>query len=220
MSKLKSKKYAMSSSRRRSLFGLCLLSVAFLVWLDHQGRSTGTISTFSVTQKSDSANPLDFEKYHGRIFTVSKVVDGDTLDIDIPDGNYQRTRIRLLGIDTPETKSPAVEIMYFGPEAAKFTAKTALGKKVCVFLDSISPARDKYGRILAYIQLPDGNFLNELLLKEGFAYADLRFRHSFYNKYPQLEALARNQKKGLWQNAAREQLPKWLQRKKPKLLLK
>ena len=43
-------------------------------------------------------------------------------------------------------------------------------------------------RLLAYIELPDGRFLNEELLSEGFAYADLRFRHSYYQKYQQLEA--------------------------------
>jgi len=58
------------------------------------------------------------------------------------------------------------------------------------------------------------------LLIEGFAYADLRFRHSFYNKYPQLEASARRDTKGLWEKVTREQLPKWLQQRKPNLLLK
>jgi endonuclease YncB( thermonuclease family) len=61
--------------------------------------------------------------------------------------------------------------------------------------------------------------LNEVLVAEGFAYADLRFRHSFYNKYKQLEATARSQKKGLWKEVTRSQLPEWLQRKKPNLLL-
>jgi micrococcal nuclease len=100
--------------------------------------------------------------------------------------------------------------MYFGPEAAGFTRESTLGKQVTVYLDEGS-TRGKYGRLLAYVKLPDGRFLNEALLSEGFAYADLRFRHSFYNKYRQLEAAARGQKKGLWLKVTPEQMPKWRQ---------
>jgi micrococcal nuclease len=107
--------------------------------------------------------------------------------------------------------------MYFGPEAADFTTKSSLGKQVTVYLEEHS-TRDKYGRLLAYVKLPDGKFLNEALLAEGFAYADVRFRHSFYHKYQQLEAAARSQKKGLWEKATRDQLPEWLQERNPKLL--
>jgi micrococcal nuclease len=100
--------------------------------------------------------------------------------------------------------------MYFGPEAAEFTKKLVLEKPVTVYLDE-TRTRDnkKYNRLLAYITLPDGGFLNEVLLSEGFAYADLRFKHDFYNKYKQLEGVARTNKKGLWRNVTPEQMPKW-----------
>lgn len=161
----------------------------------------------------------DFDKYHEKTFTVINVVDGDTIDIDVPDRQYRRTRIRLWGIDTPETKSPKYGVMYFGPQAAEYTNKLALGKQVTVYLDDQNRTRGKYGRLLAYVQLPDRRFLNKLLVTEGFAYADLRFRHSLYHKYSQLEASARSSKKGLWRKVTRHQLPEWLQREKPNLLL-
>ena len=169
-------------------------------------------------QTSEQAKASDFEKYHAKTFTVAGVVDGDTIDIDIPDGEYNRTRIRLWGIDTPETKHPEVGVMYFGPQAAEFATKLVLGRQVTVYLEE-HRTRGYYGRLLAYVQLPDRGFLNEVLLTEGFAYADLRFKHSFFNKYKQLEANARSQKKGLWPKVSREQLPEWLQRKKTTLLL-
>lgn len=78
--------------------------------------------------------------------------------------------------------------MYFGPEAAEFTKQLSFGKHVTIYLDTSNRTRDKYERLLAYVQLPDDRFLNEVLVAEGFAYADVRFRHSFYNKYKQLEA--------------------------------
>ena len=160
----------------------------------------------------------DIEKYHAKNFAIVNVVDGDTIDIDILDGRHNQTRIRLWGIDTPETNSETRGVMYFGPEAAEFARELVLGEDVSVYLEAEKHTRDKYDRLLAYVQLPDGRFLNEVLVSEGFAYADLRFRHSLYNKYKQLEASARSSKKGLWENVTREQLPEWLQRMRPSLL--
>jgi len=204
----------MSKHRRTGLIVVGLLAAMLTVWFDHSqlGRRWWRQAESRQPARSD-----DLEKYHAKTFTVVNVVDGDTLDIDIADGKYDHTRIRLWGIDTPETKNPETGVMYFGPEAAEFTRKSAFGKQVTVYLDE-TRTRDKYDRLLAYIKLPDGGFLNEVLLTEGFAYADLRFRHDFYNKYKQLESGARGRKKGLWQKVTREQLPEWLQREKPNLL--
>ncbi len=206
--------YAMSRRSKAGLIALFVLLAAVAVLIDH-GPVSKTLP--SVPKSEDRLKAYDLEKYHGKSFTVVKVVDGDTIDIDIPDGNYPHTRIRLWGIDTPETKSPKVGIMYFGPQAAQFTKKLTLEKEVTVYLEE-RRTRGKYGRLLAYVQLSDKRYLNEALLTEGYAYADLRFRHSFYNKYKQLESAARSGKKGLWAEVTREQLPEWLQRMKPNLL--
>ncbi len=208
--------YAMSRRRRTGIIVLCLLVAALFIWLDH---SPIRRKWQRQPKSAEQRKAYDFEKYHDKTFTVVKVVDGDTIDIDIPDGKYNHTRIRLWGIDTPETKNPKVGVMYFGPQAAEFTRKLTLGKHVTVYLEE-HRTRGYYGRLLAYVQLPDRRFLNKVLLSEGFAYADLRFRHSFYNKYKQSEAAARSQKKGLWEKVAREQLPEWLQRMRPNLLNK
>jgi hypothetical protein len=125
-SKQKKTAFAMSKRRHSSIFILCLLLVAAFVWLDH----SSIRHIWQAQPKSkEQAKAYDFEKYHKKTFTIVNVVDGDTIDIDIPDGKYERTRIRLWGIDTPETKNPEVGIMYFGPEAADFTTKSALGKQ-------------------------------------------------------------------------------------------
>jgi len=207
----------MSRHRRAGIIVLCLLLVMVFVWLDH----SPIRSKWRPQPKSEEqAKAYDFQKYHTKTFTVVNVVDGDTIDIDIPDGQYENTRIRLWGIDTPETKNPNVGVMYFGPEAAVFARKLVLGKPVTVYLDEGNNTRGKYGRLLAYVKLPNDGFLNEVLLKGGYAYADVRFRHSLYNKYGQLDASARSLKKGLWEKVTREQLPEWLQRMNPNLLNK
>jgi len=206
----------MSRRRRAGIIIVCLLAPALLIRLDH---TSATRKRQPRSGSEQQARAYDLEEYHSKSFTVVNVVDGDTIDIDVPDGEYEHTRIRLWGIDTPETKNPKLGVMYFGPEAAEFTKKVALGQEVQVYLDEGNRTRGYYGRVLAYVQLPDKSFLNEVLVAEGFAYADVRFRHSLYNKYKQLESAARGQQKGLWREVTREQLPEWLQEKKPTLLL-
>jgi endonuclease YncB( thermonuclease family) len=200
--------FAISRRRRNGIVFLCLLILTFLVWLDHS--LVGHRPYFEL-KSEEQTKDSDVEKYHGKDFTVVNVIDGDTFDIDIPDGRYERTRVRLLGIDTPETSGEESGVLYFGQEAAEFTKKLILGKSITIYLDSPNPTRGKYGRLLAYVKLPDGRFLNEILLTEGYAYADPRFSHSFYNKYRQLQEAARSAKKGLWQNVTPDKLPQWLQ---------
>ncbi len=207
--------YAMSRRQRLALTILCLLAALFAVCFDYSCHNHKQQSTSSQQHAAVS----DYERYNDKMFGVVKVIDGDTIYIDIPDGNDVQTRVRLLGVDTPETKNPKTGVMYFGPQASEFTKKSAQGKIVRIFLDA-KKSRDKYNRILAYVQLPDGKFLNEELLSEGFAYADVRFKHSYYHKYMQLESVAKRAKKGLWHDVTYDQLPQWRQKREPNLLLK
>lgn len=204
----------MSRRRKSSVIIFSLLVAAVFIWLDH---SQIVQNWQRQPDSQEQTKTSDFQKYHAKTFTVANVVDGDTIDIDIPDGQYEHTRIRLWGVDTPETKNPQTGVMYFGPEAAEFTRKLVLGKPVTIYLEE-HRTRDKYRRLLAYVQLPDKNYLNEVLVAEGFAYADVRFRHSFYHKYKQLESVARGQKKGLWLGVTPERMPQWRQGERSNLL--
>ena len=142
-----------------------------------------------------------------------RVVDGDTLHLDAPDLGSDSTKVRLLGIDAPEMGTNKNEKMYFAEEATALAKRLALGKEVGVYLDERAGSRDRYQRLLAYIELPDGRFLNEELLSQGHVYAERRFRHGYYQKYVQLEAGARALKQGLWKNVTPEQMPPWLQKR-------
>lgn len=95
---------------------------------------------------------------------VERVVDGDTF-IAVVAG--QRERIRLIGVDTPETVDPDRPVQPYGKQASNF-AKHMLGGRTVRLVGDVEP-RDKYGRLLAYVWLPDGTFWNALLAAEGYA---------------------------------------------------
>ncbi len=201
---------ALSRRQRAILVGLGLLATALLAWLDRYGISVPGSRPSSSRQQTLAT---DMERYHGQSFEVVRVVDGDTLHLGAPDLGGNSTKVRLLGIDAPEMGANRSERMYYAEEATAFAKRLALHQKVRVYLDERAGSRDRYQRLLAYIELPDGKFLNEELLSEGYAYADRRFRHSYYQKYLQLEASARSLGKGLWKNVKPEQMPPWLQKR-------
>ena len=98
--------------------------------------------------------------------TMARIVDGDTIDVTI-DGH--RERVRLIGIDTPETKKENTPVQCFGPEATKFTT-SLLPVGTPLHLERDVVGRDDYGRLLAYVYVAgDGMFVNLRIIREGFA---------------------------------------------------
>lgn len=189
-----------------------LTLAALLIGLD-RGVTRPRWSQF-LSSRQQTIN-ADLARYDRKAFAVVRVVDGDTLHLDEPDNGGRITKVRLLGIDAPEMGNARGKPMYFAQEATKFATELSLGQVVTVYLDEAAGSRDKYGRLLAYLVLPDGRFLNEELLLGGYVYADLRFRHSYYYKYKQLEAGARAAKAGLWAAVSPEQMPAWRQESRP-----
>ncbi len=169
----------------------------------HIGRTVKTVLT------APAASEID-----GRQCLVSDVVDGDTLDLDA--GQLGTIRIRLIGVDTPETKNPKTPVMYFGPQASDYTKRLCMDKQVRVETDSIAGSKDRYGRTLAYIWIGD-ILLNEKLIADGFGYADVRFKHTRYNQFLAAQQEAIGAKRGLWKGVTRSQFPLWLQRENPSL---
>lgn len=185
-----------SKYSRRALMVLALVGVvALLVWADRLGLfGTG-------------GGP-DYQRYHDKQFTVTKVVDGDTLDVGVPDATTGKdfTRIRLWGVDTPEVHGG---VAHFGPEASAYSKEQALHRAVRLELDP-SEVRGKYGRVLAYVYLPDGRMLNRELIRLGLGYADPRFSHDFEDEFALLQRDARQAGRGLWADITKDKLPKYL----------
>jgi micrococcal nuclease len=127
--------------------------------------------------------------------TVTDVIDGDTIDVRV---GREVIRVRLLGIDTPETKDPRRPVQCFGPEAASRTEQL-LPPGTIVQLEADRETNDVFGRTLAYVHRNDGLFVNLSLLSEGFADVLIispNVAHS--NEFRAAVAAARSAQKGLW----------------------
>jgi micrococcal nuclease len=124
--------------------------------------------------------------------TVVRVVDGDTIEVRIGLG---QARVRLVSVDTPEVRDPAE---CFGEEASERT-RELLRPGTKVRLERDVTDRDRFGRLLRYVFLPDGRLLSAVLVAEG--YAEVVFyppdrRH--LEALMETEQIAREQGRGLW----------------------
>lgn len=139
------------------------------------------------------------KRYDGKTFRVARVIDGDTLDLDVPDGDKPTTRVRLWGIDTPELARPSEKKPAdpFANEAASYARALALSQDVIVRIEP-HQVRDKYERLLAYIELPDRSLLNERLIEKGLAKAVPEFPHRLMDRFAIVEEDARKAKRGMW----------------------
>jgi micrococcal nuclease len=133
--------------------------------------------------------------------TVDRVVDGDTIRIVAAGGRSER--VRLIGIDTPETKDPRRPVQCFGKEASAFTAKL-LPRSTRVRLVRDVEGRDRYGRLLAYVyRARDGLFVNLALAEGGYARAlTIPPNVAHVDEFLTAVRTAREQSRGLWGRCA------------------
>ena len=143
------------------------------------------------------------------LFTIKRVIDGDTLLL----GNGER--VRLIGVDTPEvhtskklqkdaerSQSDIETIRRLGMKSSAFVKKLVVqSKRVRLEYDQANAAigqRDRYGRILAYVYLDEGTFLNAEIVKQGYGVAYTKYPFNYMEEFRVYEREAREQKKGLW----------------------
>ena len=140
---------------------------------------------------------------------VTRVVDGDTMDVEFVDGTTDR--VRLLGVDTPETNGSNKPYEYgdiidtvcldrWGAKASEFARLVLGGRQVNVVLDPAAGERDRFGRLLAYIET-QGNDFNAALVKLGYARVYEEGESSREEAYLRLQAQAKETGMGLWRCA-------------------
>jgi len=228
LKQIQSKRQKAAEHRRRyilkSIIGIsfAVLVIGGLILADHLGvfgrPKTGKPRKYNPDADAIArTNVDDLEIYHNTSVTVVHVVDGDTLDVNIPDKvtGETHTRVRLWGVDTPETVKENTPVQHFGPEASKFTKDACLHEPVRLQLVKGSDTRDEFGRLLAYVLLPvaavgqEPKCLNAELIAQGYGYADPRFPHPRSAEFRDLQKKARESKVGLWAAARDKDLPRY-----------
>ena len=130
---------------------------------------------------------------------VRRAIDGDTVEVVIlynTPGLSEIERVRMIGVDTPETKDPRKEVQYYGKEASVFTAEQLTNKYVYLAFDN--QLRDKYNRLLCYILLEDRQLFNYNLIYWGYGHAYTSFPFIYMSSFKEAEAIAKENRIGLW----------------------
>jgi len=137
-----------------------------------------------------------FAKNGSQLFKVIKVIDGDTLNVNI---NGTSTTLRLIGLDTPESVHPTKPTECFGVEASSKAKSILDGKMVALESDASQDSLDKYGRTLRYVFLEDGTNFNKMMIEQGYGHEYTYNKpYKFQAEFKQAELDAKNKKAGLW----------------------
>lgn len=143
----------------------------------------------TVIQDTVAEKPVNASK-------VITVVDGDTVKVEL-DGVHET--LRIIGLNTPETVDPRKPVECFGQEASNKAKELLDGQFVTLEADTTQGERDKYGRLLRYVFLPDGTDFGKWMISQGFAY---EYTYSVGYKYQQdykaAQREAESAQRGLW----------------------
>lgn len=143
--------------------------------------------------------PQEAAKFAGTVpagsYQVTEFVDGDTITVDM---NGKTEKIRMIGVDTPETNDPRKSVECFGKAASEYTKQLIGDKPVRLEADSLSTNRDRYNRLLRYVYTSDGKLVEAEVIKNGYGFAYTSFPFSKLEEFRAYELEARTQKRGLW----------------------
>ena len=158
------------------------------VWLFGLALLAGSVGTWGLTPAQSDAQPTIMA-------LVVRVIDGDTIEVQGAAGVLQT--VRLMGVDTPETKHPTRPVEYYGPEAAAIAHAALAGATVGLTVDPTGDHVDAYGRLLRYVTVVGVDF-NAALVRDGYARAVRGFAYSRRAEFVALENAARSRGVGLW----------------------
>ena len=126
---------------------------------------------------------------------IVRIVDGDTVVVNI---KGIQEKVRLIGVDTPETVDPRGSVQCFGEEASAFTKSILENQTVRLEADPTQDDRDRYGRLLRYVFLND-TLVNKELISLGYGHEyTYRRPYKYQREFKNAERSARESQKGLW----------------------
>lgn len=168
----------------------------FDVWL----QDTSQVPQDAVEQPVSAIPPIP-----KGLFFVERVVDGDTIVVRASDET--QSRVRLIGIDTPESVHPTKPVECFGKEASTKLRELIEGKFVRMEYDASQGMFDTYDRMLGYVFLEDGTFVNEIMIAHGYAYEYTYNKaqpYQYQDAFVHAQEMAQATKQGLWADGACE----------------
>jgi micrococcal nuclease len=185
--------------RRSPLFsiilGILFVALALLLELAGENRALEVRERAPGVPPSEETSATQDASYR-----VVRVVDGDTFIVE-KDG--AEVRVRLIGLDTPETVDPRKTVQCFGTEASQKARELLEGTFVRLETDPTQDMYDTYGRLLAYAYLPSGMNVAEHLIIEGYGHEyTYRFPYRYKEDFEAAEKTAREEKRGLWADDA------------------
>lgn len=133
------------------------------------------------------------------LYHVVEFVDGDTITVDM---NGKPEKVRLIGVDTPETHDPRKAVQCFGVAAAAFTKQFIGSQNVRLENDPTNTNRDRYDRLLRYVYLPNNTLVNAEIIKQGYGFAYTGFPFTKADDFIRLQTEAREAKRGLWNDCS------------------
>jgi len=173
--------------RKVWISAVVIAAVALLAYVDNKG--------WLLVPAGD-----DLDSFDRKSFLVTRVIDGDTIEIaavDKTDGSFG-VRVRLWGIDCPEMPNFGKPAEPWAAQATAFTTQLCMDQFVTLELEP-HRMRDTYDRLLAHVVVSDTNInVSEAILRAGLAHADERWRHDMMELYRRAEADARKKNAGLW----------------------
>lgn len=155
--------------------------------VEHTAASSGYNSSEGSTDKSLS---------EGEYWTVSNVIDGDTIDVENDAGI---TRVRLIGIDTPEIAHGGVSEECAAAAAREYLLERLEGQQIVLSTDPTQDETDRYGRKLRYVWDANGRLVNLEMVNTGYARVYVyRTLYRFYSEFAWAEYRAKAQRLGVW----------------------
>jgi endonuclease YncB( thermonuclease family) len=128
-------------------------------------------------------------------YAIDHFIDGDTIAVNM---NGTVEKIRMIGVDTPETHKPNTPVQCYGEAAAAYTKQLIGNGRVRLASDSQSSNRDRYNRLLRYVYVPDGRMIETELITNGYGFAYTYFPFSKSAEFTADEQQAQAAHKGLW----------------------
>lgn len=172
----------LKSFEKKHVFITTLLTFSFLFYSSYIHTNTSAPTQTSVLSTTT--------------YQVIKVVDGDTISVQI---GSSTEKVRLLGINTPETVDPRKPVQCFGKEASNKTKSLLTDQRVILESDITQGDTDKYGRLLRYVFLPNGTNINLLLIQQGYAYEYTYNKpYKYQTEFKEAQKEAEVSKSGLW----------------------